>query len=193
MALYRFRVSWEEDDQIYRDIELQSGQTFQQFGETIVKAWEFDGKHASSFFESDDRWERGREFSSEVETNKKGAPALSMKKTPVSALVFVPNQKFIYEYDREKKWTFQVELIAMVKEEDPKKTYPLMIRKEGLGPAQYGIKGFGPEKLMEVIEINDLSETEIAEGFSSEGSDESTADEFSDGGGAAGSSDGYDD
>jgi hypothetical protein len=190
MALYRFRVSWEEDDQIYRDIELQSGQTFLQFAETIVKAWEFDGKHASSFFESDDRWERGREFSSEVESNKKDAPALSMKKTPVSALVSVPNQKFIYEYDREKKWTFQVELIAMVKEEDPRKTYPLMIRKEGLGPSQYGIKGFGPEKLMEVIEINDLSETEIAEGFSSEGSEEGAADEFSS---SAGSSDGYDD
>ena len=96
MPLLRFRVYWEEDDQVYRDIEIQSGQSFLDLHQAINKAYEFDGKHSASFFESNDRWHRGREINSEVLVNKKDAPALSMTKTPVSALVAKPDQKFVY-------------------------------------------------------------------------------------------------
>ena len=169
MSLYRFRVYWEEDDLSYRDIEVVAGQTFMDFHNTILKAWEFDAKHPGSFFESNDRWERGREFSSEVLSNKKDAPALSMVKTPVSALISVPNQKFVYEYDPVKKWVFLVELIGVSKELNPKKTYPLITRKEGIGPAQYGVKGLPAEKMMEIEEAYDLGAEEMAEGFGNEG------------------------
>ncbi len=169
MALLRFRVYWEEDDQIYRDIEIQPAQTFLQLHEAIIKAYEFDGKHSASFFESNDRWTRGRAISSEVLVNKKDAPALSMLKTPVSALVSTPNQKFIYEYDPAKQWTFLVELIGVSKEESTKITYPYCVRKEGIAPGQYGVKGVNPDKLMEVEEKYDLSADDMAEGFGSEG------------------------
>lgn len=178
MPLFRFRAYWEEDDQVYRDIEIQTGQNFYALHEAIFKAYEFDGKHPASFFESDDKWHRGRGISSEVLTNKKDAPALSMIKTPVSALVTTPTQKFIYEYDPVKKWTFMVELIGMVKDEDPRKNYPICIRKEGVAPAQYGIKGVNPDKLMEVEEKYDLGADEMAEGFGSEGEEGSSADEY---------------
>ncbi len=169
MALLRFRVYWEEDDQIYRDIEIQASQTFLDFHYGILKAFEFDSKHDASFYESDDRWERKRELSSEVLTNKKDAPALSMVKTPVSALVSLPDQKFVYVYDRVKKWTFHIELISVSKDIDHKRTYPYMIRKEGVAPGQYGIKGVNVEKLMDVEEKYDLGADEMAEGFGNEG------------------------
>ncbi|RYD55127.1 MAG: hypothetical protein EOP56_17305 [Sphingobacteriales bacterium] len=189
MPLLRFRVYWEEDDQIYRDIELLAGQTFNDFHQVIAKGYEFDGKHAASFFESNDRWTRGREISSEVMVNKKDAPALSMIKTPVSALVAKPDQKFVYEYDPVKKWTFLVELIGVSKEEDPKRTYPFVLRKEGVAPAQYGIKGVSPDKLMEVEEKYDLGADEMAEGFGSEGED--GFGDFSGGGSSSGGGDSY--
>lgn len=179
MPLLRFRAYWEEDDQIYRDIELLTGQTLLQFHEAINKAFEFDGKHAATFFESNDRWDRGRAFSSEVLTNKKDAPALSMVKTPVSALVSDPGQKFVYEYDPAKKWTFLIELIGVSKDENPKKTYPLMVRKEGIGPTQYGVKGMGGEKMVEVEEAYDLGADELAEGFGNEGEEGSSGGEES--------------
>lgn len=181
MALLRFRIYWEEDDQIYRDIEIQPGQTFLAFHEAIVKAFEFDGKHAASFYESNERWTREREISSEVLVNKKDAPALSMLKTPVSALVSQPDQKFVYVYDRVKNWTFQIELIGVTKDENPKITYPHCVRKEGVAPAQYGIKGVHPDKLMEFEEKYDLTGEDMAEGFGNEGEDnaeESGSDEF---------------
>ena len=180
MPLFRFRVYWEDDDQIYRDIEIKPAQTFLDLHQGIMKAYEFDGKHSASFFESNDRWQRGREISSEVLVNKKDAPALSMLKTPVSALVAKPDQKFVYEYDPAKHWTFLVELIGIAKDEDPRRTYPHVLRKEGIGPAQYGVKGVAQDKLMEIEEKYDLGADEMAEGFSNEGEggSESSGEDF---------------
>ncbi len=174
MALFRFRVYWEEDDLVYRDIEIRPTQTFLEFHKAIIAAYEFDGKHAASFFDSTEKWTRGRELNSEVLVNKKDAPALSMMRTPVSALIATPDHKFVYEYDPVKKWVFLVELIGITKDEDPKRTYPFVLRKEGVGPAQYGVKGVNLDKLMEVEEKYDLGADEMADGFGDEGEEEST-------------------
>ena len=155
MPLLRFRVYWEEDDQVYRDVELRTGQSFLELHQVILQAYEFDSKHTASFFDSNERWQRGTELNSEVLVNKKGAPALSMMKTPVSALIVKPDHKFVYEYDPAKKWTFMVELIGVVPDENPRATYPNVFRKEGVGPAQYGVKGVSPDKLMEIEEKYD--------------------------------------
>jgi hypothetical protein len=172
MAILRFRVYWEDDDQTYRDIEIQGNMNFLDFHKAIVTAYEFDGKHTASFYESNDKWGYGRELNSEVLVNKKDAPALSMVKTPVSALVAKPDQKFIYVYDPAKKWTFLVELIGVSKEETARRIYPFLLRKEGIAPAQYGIKGVSQDKIMEIEEKYDLGADEMAEGFSDEGEGE---------------------
>ncbi len=44
-----------------------------------------------------------------------------------------------------------------------------MFRKEGVGPAQYGVKGVNLDKLLEIEEKYDLGAD--AEGFGSEGED----------------------
>jgi len=176
MPVLRFRVYWEEDDLIYRDVEILGSQSFFELHQGILKAFDFDQKHEGSFFESNDRWHRGREISSEVMANKKGAPALSMAKTPVSALISSPDQHFLYEYDRAKKWLFQVALVGMEAQPDPSRTYPFTLRREGLAPSQYGIKGpAGAERAMEVLEAYDLGAEEMAEGFGSEGGESESA------------------
>lgn len=170
MPVLRFRAYWEEDDLVYRDIEIKPGQTFLELHKAILVAYEFDGKHPASFWESNEKWERGLELNSEVLVNKKGAPALSMVRTPVSALTSTPDHKFVYEYDPQKKWTFLVELIGVKPDEDPRQTYPNVFRKEGVGPAQYGVKGVNLDKLLEIEEKYDLGED--AEGFGNEGEDD---------------------
>lgn len=171
MPLFKFRVYWEEDDNIYRDIVLKTGQTFDAFHKTILTAFEFDNKHKASFFSSNDNWIRGREISSDVLVNKKDAPALAMIKTPVSALVEKPDEKFVYTYDPVKKWTFLIELIGIEKDEDSKKEYPLCVKKEGVAPAQTGIKGLANERLVEIEEKYDLSKEDMSEGYGAEGDD----------------------
>ncbi len=179
MAILRFRVYWEDDDQTYRDIEIKGEQTFMDFHQCIVKAFEFDGKHPASFYESNDKWTYGREFNSEVLLNKKDAPALSMVKTPVAALVSNPSQKFIYVYDPVKKWTFLVELTGVTKEETFKRVYPFISRREGIAPAQYGVKGVNPNKLIEIEEKYDLGAADMEDGFGA--LDENGAEETSSG------------
>ncbi len=169
MPILRFRAYWEDDDLVYRDIEIKPSQTFLDLHKAIITAYEFDGKHTASFWESNEKWDRGLELNSEVLVNKKGAPALSMSRTPVSALTSTPDHKFVYEYDPVKKWTFLVELIGVAPDENPRLTYPNVFRKEGVGPAQYGVKGVNLDKLMEIEEKYDLGAD--AEGFGSEGDD----------------------
>lgn len=173
MSVFRFRVYWEEDDLIYRDVEILSSHTFLQLHEAILKSYDFDTRHAGSFYECNDRWLRnGRELSSEVATNKKDAPALSMARTPVAALVSVPDQHFLYDYDRVKKWSFLVELVGIEKDQNEKRTYPTTTRKEGIAPPQYGaagLAGLATERAMVVEEAYDLGAEEMAEGFGSEG------------------------
>ena len=63
------------------------------------------------------------------------------------------------------------ELIGVSKEETHRRVYPFILRKEGIAPAQYGIKGVNPDKIMEIEEKYDLGAEEMAEGFGNEGED----------------------
>ena len=39
MPIFKFRVSWQEDDNIQRDIEILSGQTFEDLHQSIIKSF----------------------------------------------------------------------------------------------------------------------------------------------------------
>jgi hypothetical protein len=167
MAILKFRIYLEEDDSVYRDVVIRHTQSFHELHETILKAFEFDNKHQATFYRSNDNWQRGREISLEKYDKSYKAPPLLMKETTIGSEIKDPNQKFIYVYDFAKNWTFQVELINVSKEENPKVTYPSMIRKEGIAPSQYGTKSLLGERFTDVEEKYDL--TKGAEGFGEEG------------------------
>ncbi|MDH7462659.1 hypothetical protein QEG73_15285 [Chitinophagaceae bacterium 26-R-25] len=172
MAVLKFRIYFEEDDSIYRDVVVKHKQTFLELHQVILKAYEFDSKHQATFYRSNDHWQRGREISLEKYNKPYKADPLLMDATLIGTEIFDPNQKFIYVYDFAKNWTFLVELINVSKEENAKLTYPVVIRTEGIGPSQYGTKGIGGDKLTEIEEKYDL--TKGAEGFGEEGEEDDT-------------------
>jgi len=163
----KFRIYLEEDDSVYRDVVIRHTQSFYDLHETILKAFEFDNKHQATFYRSNDNWQKGREITLDKYEKPYKAPPLLMKDTTIGSEIKDPNQKFIYVYDFTKNWSFLVELINVSKEENPKITYPSMIRKEGIGPSQYGTKSLLGERFTDVEEKYDL--TKGAEGFSEEG------------------------
>lgn len=176
MAILKFRIYFEEDDSVYRDIAIRHKQTFFDLHETILKSFEFDTKHAATFYRSNDNWQRGREISLEqYPARPYKAPPLLMKETIIGSEIKDPNQKFIYLYDFAKGWTFLVELINVSKEENPKLSYPAIVRKEGIPPSQYGTKSLLGERFADVEEKYDL--TKGAEGFSEEGESGGSGDE----------------
>ncbi|MBU6158113.1 MAG: hypothetical protein KGP35_03685 [Bacteroidetes bacterium] len=179
MALLKFRIYWEEDDATYRDILIRHQQTFEDLHFSILKAYEFDTKHQATFYRSNDQWQKGREISFEQYDKAYKAPPLLMKETTLGSEVKVPDQKFIYEYDFVKGWSFLIALIQVIKEEGADTEYPVIVRKEGIGPSQYGTKDMVTARLTEVEEKYDLNAGD--EGYGEEGEDEEGASEEEEG------------
>jgi len=169
MAVLKFRIYFEEDDSIYRDVVTKHTQTFLQLHQVILKAYEFDNKHQATFYRSNDNWQRGREISLQKYDKAYKAEPLLMEATPIGSEIRDPNQKFIYVYDFVKNWSFLVELINVSKEENGKLDYPAVIKSEGIPPSQYGTKGIVGDKLTEIEEKYDL--TKGTEGFGVKGAD----------------------
>ena len=180
MAVLKFRVYWEEDDAIYRDVLVKHTQNFQDLHTIILKAFDFDQKHDATFYRSNDIWQRGREISKEVYDRPYKVPPLLMAETAISTEIIDTNQHFIYEYDFVKSWSFLIALIQVIKNADVDMTleYPLVSRIEGVGPMQYGTKGLLGEKFADIEEKYDLNEG--ADGFGEEGEEDAHASDDSD-------------
>jgi hypothetical protein len=175
MAILKFRVYWEDDDSVYRDVVIRHIQSFFELHKAILKCFEFDNKHDATFFRSNDKWQRGKEITLQKYDKKYPVEPLLMNDTTIGSEIRDPNQKFIYIYDFHKNWTFMVELINVNKEEDGNTTYPSCSRSEGIGPSQYGTKGLINEKLAEIEEKYDLNSTVMPDGFGQEGESDSDA------------------
>ena len=171
MAFLKFRVYWEEDDAIYRDVVVKHTQNFTELNNIILKAFEFDQKHDATFFRSNDIWKRGREISKAVYEKEYVAAPLLMEETTIGSEIIDTNQHFIYLYDFVKSWTFLIELIQVIKNADADMSleYPIVSRTEGVGPMQYGTKGLLGKTFADIEEKYDLSEAK--EGFGEEGED----------------------
>jgi len=178
MAVLKFRIYFEEDESVYRDVVIKHTQHFNELHGAILKAFEFDNKHQATFFRSNDHWQRGREISLEKYNKDYKAEPLLMADTTIGSEIRDTNQKFIYVYDFTKNWTFLVELINVSKEENNKITYPSVSRVEGIGPQQYGTKSLLGDKFVDIEEKYDL--TKGTEGFGEEGDDADTDDQGTD-------------
>ncbi len=175
MAILKFRIYFEEDDSVYRDVAIRHTQHFLQLHQVILKAYEFDSKHQATFYRSNDNWQRGREISLEKYDKSYKVEPLLMEATAIGSEIRDPNQKFVYQYDFVKNWGFLVELINVSKEENGKLEYPAVVKSEGIPPSQYGTKGLVGDKLAEIEEKYDL--TKIPEGFTEEKTGDDEEDE----------------
>ncbi len=137
MAIYRFKVCFEEDEEVIRIIELRSNQTVEDLHFAILKSVEFDTIHNATLFLSDDYWKKGDQYAFQPIGNSE-LPAFSA--TRLSSLINDPHQKLLYVYDLAHEWVFLVELVGISMKEDPKISYPHVVRTEGKAPKQYKVQ-----------------------------------------------------
>lgn len=170
MPIFTIRITWEEDDNVYRDFAIETGHSFFQLHEVLKSAFEFKEDQEASFYTSDDHWRQKMSISSRVEKNIKGAGILSMKKTPFSALVDKPDQKFVYIYDLEgKNWTFHIDMIAVKASQEKKMKSPELLKSVGVAPIKTRVGLFPKEAISEIEDQYDLEQSEMDEkGFSTE-------------------------
>jgi hypothetical protein len=154
MAVYRFKVCLEDNEDIFRDIDIKAAQTFDLFHTIIQEAFKFDAKHAASFFVSDDYWRKGQEITlrkedlplDEEEIRKKVEPKKLMSEVKIARYIEQPHQRFVYVFDPVVQWTFLIEMIKIA-EESPKLGYPTIIKSYGTAPKQYKQVNMAKEEL----------------------------------------------
>ena len=169
MAVYRFRVYLEENEDIYRDIDIRTVQTFEQFHNIIQESFKFDNKHSASFFVSDDYWRKGQEITlikedlplDEFEIRKKVEPKKLMSEVKIAKFIEQPHQRFVYIFDQNVQWGFLIEMVKIT-DETPKVNYPVCIRSIGTAPKQYKQINMAKEELSpDLAMLGLLNEPEI--------------------------------
>lgn len=187
MAVYRFRVSFEDNEEIYREIEIKSTQNFEEFHNVIMQSIGFDNVHDASFFISDNYWHLGDEIRLKPINNADSSNNVTirqMNKCKLASLIEDPHQKFVYIYDPKTAWTFLVELVKIVLD-DAKVAYPLCVKTVGIAPKQYKTTNIVPviaddEEFDDEPQVDDEayanahSDDELSVLESEEGEEEST-------------------
>jgi len=154
MAVYRFRVYLEENEDIYRDIDIRTVQTFEQFHNIIQDSFKFDNKHSASFFVSDDYWRKGQEITlkkedlplDDDEIRNNVDPKKLMADVKIAKFIEQPHQRFVYVFDTAVQWSFLIEMIKIA-DESPKVNYPVCIKSFGTAPKQYKQINMAKEEL----------------------------------------------
>ena len=62
MAIYRFKISFEDYDEVEREIDIKSIQTFEDLHRALHRSTGYPAEVSSSFYVSNDNWNKGQEI-----------------------------------------------------------------------------------------------------------------------------------
>ncbi|WP_353133587.1 hypothetical protein [Pseudopedobacter sp.] len=193
MAIYRFRVSFEDYDDIIREIDIKSSQTFKDLHDAIHKSIGYDPEKSSSFYASNDQWIKNEEIAYLPNQRKIDRGVALMESSKLSAFIDDPHQKFYYVYNFDRPFDFHIQLVKIL--ENDTKEYPVVVKSIGEAPKIFSnilgnpneVTGDEDEDYVEdddiliadEDELNSLNAREDEEEEEDEESDE-FSDEFSD-------------
>jgi|SRR5690606_8200567 len=139
MAIYRFRISFEDYDDVIREIDILPKQTFLDLHQALHAATGYQVELPSSFYVSNDRWKKGAEIAYMPNAQKKSQGVALMEESKLNRFIDDPHQKFYYVYNFERPLDFHVQLIKILKEEEGK-NYPVLFKSIGQVPKLPGAK-----------------------------------------------------
>lgn len=134
MAIYRFRISFEDFDDIVREIDIKTTQTFEDLHRAIHRSTGYNADKSSSFYVSTDNWIKGEEIAILPNQRKIDNGVKLMESAKLSSFIEDPHQKFYYIYNFERPYDFHVELIKIILENDPNIEYPFLVKSTGEAP-----------------------------------------------------------
>lgn len=143
----KFRLVSSDSDEFFRDIAMKDSHTFADFHLAIQEACGYDKSQMSSFFISDENWERGFE----LPLIKMQEEDISMEECKLGDFVKKPKDRLIYVFDFFSNRSFFVEMFASEKEPENRK-YPFLLKERGDAPLQI---------FMEEVSINDILDEDL--------------------------------
>jgi hypothetical protein len=137
MALYRFRVTFEDYDDVSREVDIKSTHTFADLHQAIHQSIGFNPDYSSSFYISNDQWTKGEEIAFKPNERKASRGITLMENAKLSNFIDDPHQKFYYTSNFERPFDFHVELVKIL-DETPGVSYPATVKSSGEPPKQFG-------------------------------------------------------
>ena len=111
--VFRFRVTFEDVNDVERIIDVSAKNTFRDFHNSIQEAIDFDKTRTASFYKANDSWRGSDEFCTDPKPNARAAGASELGK-----FIDDPHQKFLYNYDAaDGNWNLRAEVIKLYKAE----------------------------------------------------------------------------
>ncbi len=156
--IYKFRIVLDlNDEDVFRDIEIEDTASFEDLHNAIVQACELDGQQMASFFVSNDAWEQKEEITLfDMSDGPKNADAKKvMADWAIHELVNEVSHKLLYIYDFLSMWTFYVELLD-IHEIEVSVDYPRMVASVGLMPEDAPEREFTAETTEKELDKFDI-------------------------------------
>ncbi len=148
MLIYKFKASFEDQDDFLREIELRADQTFEDFHQAILGNLGLDPGMLASFFICDHRFRKQKEIqlveTSSTQLRKKTGTeegpeninkAILMRESELKDFIDDPHQRLLFVYDYASNWTFYIELIKIM-HEDKSISYPFFSKSVGPVPRE---------------------------------------------------------
>lgn len=136
MPLLKFRVIYEDDDSVYRDIEIKPAQSFEEFEAVIKSSYNMPVVGTGVFYLSNDNWQRGRQIYPGIKKEEKKSGSRAKAQTLPSIVAFIddPHQHFLFEFKGSQEFSFLIELLTIGGTESAIAAYPVMVRSQGASP-----------------------------------------------------------
>lgn len=107
MALLTVQVLIDCENDVFRNITVDTNNTLEELHLAIMHAFEFNGDQMASFFMSDADWNKGEEYAlMSMDDSSK-----SMMDCTIADLNLEKDSRLLYVYDFLKMWCFYVEVI----------------------------------------------------------------------------------
>ncbi|SFW11595.1 pRiA4b ORF-3-like protein [Sinomicrobium oceani] len=139
--IYKFRIILDAEEDVFRDIEIESEDSMEEFHNTITQAFGFEGSEMASFYLSNEEWHQGDEIAL-FDMGDGQEDVRLMNETTLADVIDEENNRLIYVYDFLNMWTFFIELADIAEKEDGR-SYPNLLFAHGQLPE------FPPEKQFE--------------------------------------------
>lgn len=149
MKEFKFRVLIDtlEEDNAFRDISVDSSDSFESFHKAITLAFDFKGDQMASFYLSNEEWDKGQEIGL-MDMTGENQDFIQMSNTKIREKVDQLNQKLLYVYDFLSMWCFFIELVE-INELAFSKSYPTVELEFGKAPPE-------DSKQIEMIDVSEL-------------------------------------
>ena len=153
--IYTFRILSAEDENYFREIEIDNSLTFLDLHYSIAKCNNFDPSQMASFFICDQNWEKQKEitlFDMEEDDDDKSMERHPMDVSVLSEFVSEKQQKLLYIFDFFTERGFFIELMNIKKKVKGQNFYSKCTLSHSDPPVQF----LDPEQLDDFLDTDDL-------------------------------------